>query len=578
MIFLSKTKIGTRLMLGFCVILFLAVITGAVSLLGTYSLYKTMMKTLDQDAKLAELANSTYGTALGLFGTEKEAIMKVRESSESAVLAGKWSEDCVSLRSKLDILAAMIQNFHHDDEKVFVDDAKTAFEAYSAGFAGVAEKIGKGDYKSIDDANRAAEEFRIETKKLEFVLKGVSSRAIRILQTARDSAEQQSKRTFFLVSAILLASVIAGVIISMLISSSIRSPLNNLSDRLRDISEGEGDLTMVISVESKDETGILAGFFNSFVSKIRGVVRETKDASSNLMSTSKEMHETAITLSENIRGQAASAEEISATMDEVSSGVDSVAGNVDRQYDKLVIVIGQLARLSDSINVMNKTVSESMDLSKEASLKAKSGEESVNLMTESMTKITESSEKISGIISIINDISDKINLLSLNAAIEAARAGDAGRGFAVVADEISKLADQTSQSIKEIDMLVHINAKETSAGHTNINKTNIMIHESIDGVNTVVSRMDTISELMKSQVQISVDVDREIKSLKDLSEEIKISTSEQKNAFSEIIKSIGLINELSQSNAGSSQHLSEITNAIEQLSQVLDSRVNFFKV
>lgn len=578
MILIGKTKIGTRLMLGFCVILFLSVINGAVSLYGTYSLYQTMMKTLDQDAKLAEIASATYGTALGITGTEKEAIMKVRDGSESVMLLRKWREDCEALRSHLDIIAAMANNFHHEEENVFITDAKTSFEAYYSGFSAVAEKIEKGDFKNIDEANKAAGDFRLESKKMEFVLKGISSRALRILQTARDAAEQQSKKTFLLVLSIVIASVVAGIVISMLISSSIRLPLGKLTEGLKDISEGEGNLTMQISVSSRDETGILAGLFNGFVSKIRGVVSEAKDTSSNLMTTSKSMNETALTLTENIRGQAASAEEISATMDEVSSGVDSVAANVDQQYEKLGIVIEFLKRLSDSINTMNSTVSDSMKFSKDASLKAKNGEESVNLMTVSMTKITESSEQILGIISIINDISDKINLLSLNAAIEAARAGDAGRGFAVVADEISKLADQTSTSIKEIDSLVKINAMETSTGHANIKNTNLMIRESIEAVNVVFSRMNEISEQMKTQVGISKEVDREINSLKSISDEIRISTSEQKNAFAEIIKSIGLINELSQSNAGSSQHLASITTEIERLSQMLDSKVNFFKV
>jgi methyl-accepting chemotaxis protein len=577
MILFSKTKIGTRLMLGFCVILFFCVLNGAISLYGTYSLYKTMMRTLDEDAKIAEIASTTYGTALGITGTDKEMLLKVGES-EGVVLSRKWKEDCDALRSQVDIMAALMPKFHHDEETIFVNDAKTAFDSYFSGFSPFIEKIENGTLKSAKDIDSQLSDVRLESKKMEFVFKGISTRAIKNLQAARDSAEQQSRKTFILVSVIVLSSVIAGVIISMLISTSIRSPLGTLTDRLRDISEGEGDLTMQISVKSHDETGILADLFNGFMRKIRSVVSETKDASSNLMSTSRKMNETAITLTENIRGQAASAEEISATMDEVSSGVDSIATNVDQQYNKLNIVIDRLKELSSAINRMNMTVSESMSFSQNASLKARNGEDSVNLMTASMTKITESSEKILGIIGIINDISDKINLLSLNAAIEAARAGDAGKGFAVVADEISKLAEQTSSSIKEIDSLVKINAAETAAGHKNIKTTNAMIRESIDAVTTVVSRMNDISGLMDSQVTISSEVDREINTLKSISDEIRISTAEQKNAFTEIIKSIGLINELSQSNAGSSQHLSEITTEMEKLSQMLDSKVNFFKV
>jgi methyl-accepting chemotaxis protein len=279
-----------------------------------------------------------------------------------------------------------------------------------------------------------------------------------------------------------------------------------------------------------------------------------------------------------VRGQAASAEEISATMDEVSSGVDSIASNVAQQYEKLNSVIDKLGRHSKVIHEMESAVQESLRLSSGISDNARSGEESIRLMTNSMSKITESSGKISGIISIINDISDRINLLSLNAAIEAARAGDAGRGFAVVADEISKLADQTSESIKEIDTLVRLNTEETATGLSNVTNTNKTIGESIEGVTRVVSKMDEIFEFMNTQVKISSDVDREINSLKAISDEIRISTTEQKIAFTEIIKSIAFINELSQSNSISSQQLAEISSAIALLSQTLDGRVNFFKV
>jgi methyl-accepting chemotaxis protein len=478
----------------------------------------------------------------------------------------------------VDILEAMLVKLKKDDELSFLKDLKDAMAAYNTGFCAMRDKIFSGDISTIKQAVSAAESLNRDGRTLELLIKGFSTRSIRSLQDSRDVYAAASRNTMLIVIISVAVAIAAGVLFSLLISSGIRKPLAVLADELKDISEGEGNLAVSIEIARKDETGVVASYFNSFVSKIRNVVSDAKEASSSLLNTSGDMSNTALSLNENIRSQAASAEQISATMDELSGGVESIAGSVERQYDKLSALIEKLKRLTDAIRGMDALVNDSYHLSENISSNAKSGEESIRVMTGSMSKITESSGKISGIISIINDISDKINLLSLNAAIEAARAGEAGRGFAVVADEISKLADQTSESLKEIDSLVKINTEETARGMSNVNNTNMTIGRSIEGVNSITAKMSDISNYMKSQIGISSSVDADITVLQSITDEIKTATQEQKVAFNEILKSISLINELSQSNAESSEGLSRISKEIAHLSSVLDSRVNFFKV
>lgn len=578
MLLLNKTKIGSRLMAGFCIVMFLVILMGGVAILTLSNLSGLFDKTLNSDARMAEISSQVFGSIMSVGKYEREIILNIRDKEKIESNMWKWESETGMAVSKISILTSMAESMNMKDEVDSLHKASDYFEKHIQGFKKIAVKIDSGELRTADEANAAFIHYSGNGENAEFIIKGVTNRAINALQAARESLDIVTKKAKMIMTGVVVLSLFLGIMISLLISSSIRLPLKYLTDSLRDISEGEGDLTVEISTESKDETGILALFFNQFVVKIRSVVKEAKDVSKKLINASSDMNGTAMNLMENVRNQAASAEEISSAMDEVSAGVDSIAYNTNQQFEKLSMLMIRIKDLSKVILRMDEVINETIKLSTDISTDAKSGEDSIKLMTNSMTKITDSSGKISGIISIINEISDKINLLALNAAIEAARAGNAGRGFAVVADEISKLADQTSGSIKEIDLLVKINTEETAAGLENVTNTNMIIRRSIDGLNSIMTRMKDIFEFMDTQIEINSEVNYEINQLKNISDEIRTSTSEQKTAFDEIVKSNSFINQLSQANAAASEQLVTIAQSTSELSEILDSHVNFFKV
>ncbi len=199
-------------------------------------------------------------------------------------------------------------------------------------------------------------------------------------------------------------------------------------------------------------------------------------------------------------------------------------------------------------------------------------------MNSSMLRITESSGKMQNIVEIINDISDKINLLSLNAAIEAARAGEAGRGFAVVAEEISKLADQTAASIKEIDQYIRSNASEISAGMASISETTNTMISIIEGINRISAMMEEIAHNMSNQKSISANVHENATAVQRRAEEITFSTDEQKKAMDEIVKSISHINELTQANASGAEEISGSSENLAAMAETLKESVEYFKL
>jgi methyl-accepting chemotaxis protein len=199
-------------------------------------------------------------------------------------------------------------------------------------------------------------------------------------------------------------------------------------------------------------------------------------------------------------------------------------------------------------------------------------------MDASIQKIRSSSDEVSNIVKMINDISDQINLLSLNAAIEAARAGDSGRGFAVVADEISKLADQTATSIKDIDRLIKVNEGEILTGLSNVNSTVEIISDIIQGVNEISTMIRSNNALMDEQVDINNIANSEMQGIKNRSNEIKHSTEEQKIASVEIIKSISNISQTAQITATGAEEITANSEEISGVADKLKTRVDYFTV
>lgn len=310
--------------------------------------------------------------------------------------------------------------------------------------------------------------------------------------------------------------------------------------------------------------------------KIEKLLGSVKDTSRSLAAAAEELAATSNSFSENSQTQAASAEEIMATVEEVSAGVDQVAVGAREQAESLDALVARMGELSGVISGMGEEIMKTVSLTGDISGYARRGDDSMNTMKDSMRKINQGSKEMMSIIEIINNISDQINLLSLNATIEAARAGDAGRGFAVVAGEISKLADRTANAIKEIDALINASYSEIDRGMLNVQGTVEIISRIIEGVNSINSMMNNITQQMKIQQDINASLSVDADNVKSRSDQIKNASEEQKLAVGEIVKSIANVNELTQSYSSGAEKLTQSAGTVEEMAESLRTRVESF--
>jgi methyl-accepting chemotaxis protein len=306
----------------------------------------------------------------------------------------------------------------------------------------------------------------------------------------------QIKIIALIAGALLLAAIAVNAISYKII---LIKPINTASAMLKEISEGEGDLTKRLAVSSRDEIGDMALYFNKTLDKIKSLIAIIKKEASNLLNISNNlasnMSETATAVNEiasNIHGvksrvikQSASVTETNVTMENVIANINKLNGHIEKMSTNVVSVTNTL--VSNTGNV--KTLQEASEV----------GKTGLQEVSTDVQEIARESEGLLEINSVMANIASQTNLLSMNAAIEAAHAGEAGRGFAVVADEIRKLAENSSKQSKTIGTVLK-KIKESIDKISRATETVLTRFDSIDsGVKTVAEQEANILNAMEEQ-------------------------------------------------------------------------------
>ncbi len=362
----------------------------------------------------------------------------------------------------------------------------------------------------------------------------------------------------------ILCCIGALVLVGFFLSRMFIKPVTKISEGLKDIAQGEGDLTKRLEITSTDEVGELGRWFNTFITRIHDIITDLSGSAGQLGNSSKTLTGLAGLMTENAGNASEKTDRISANASALSSSMTTVAGAMEDASANINMVAAAAEEMTATINEISNNTGQARSITDEAVTH-------VNSASDQVKDLGAAAQAIEKVVESITDISEQVNLLSLNATIEAARAGEAGKGFAVVANEIKDLAGQTAKATNEI--------KAQVAGIQNSTDGTI---EVIQSISSVVSDVDTIVSTIASAVEEQSATTREIAAnVSQVSESIGNVNDNINQGSSAILEISGEIEQLGQTSRDISSKSSDVNDNAEELallSQQQNKVVGKFKI
>ena len=293
---------------------------------------------------------------------------------------------------------------------------------------------------------------------------------------------------------------------------------------MNDIASGDGDLTRRLDVSGKDELSQLAIAFNSFADQVHGLVRQIRVSAQTLNDTTGELNGVMVEAEQGVERQKSESDQVATAMNEMTAAAQEVAGNASEASDAAGHATVQV---TDAQGLVHQAIDVIGGLSQQV-------EQGVQVIE----KLGSNARQIDGVLKVIRDISDQTNLLALNAAIEAARAGEAGRGFAVVADEVRTLASRTQQSTQEIQTTIEQLQSGAEEAVSLIGSIRVRSEETVDetrqvnealqriaqAVNTITDMNTQIASAAEEQTSVSETINQNVHEIVAISEQTSQGT------------------------------------------------------
>ncbi len=361
--------------------------------------------------------------------------------------------------------------------------------------------------------------------------------------------QQRTDDTLFSL-VLALVAILGGVLLMWLTARGVTRPILAVASMLQNIASGEGDLTRRLDYAKADELGTLAGWFNRFLDKLQPIIADVKNSVQDARGTADQSSAIASQTSAGMQQQFREVDQVATASQEMSATAHDVANSAAQAADA---ARGADAATRDGLAVIDRTTLSIEQLASELSA-----------AMQEVEGLASSSEKIGSVLEVIRAIAEQTNLLALNAAIEAARAGEAGRGFAVVADEVRNLARRTQDSVEEIRQVIEGLQSGTREVVSSMHSSHKQAQGSVDQVEQAVSALRRIGDA----VTVITDMNLQIAS----------AAEEQSAVAEEINRNVASIRDVTETLAGQADESAQVSQSLNRLANHQQGLMDQFRV
>ena len=359
-------------------------------------------------------------------------------------------------------------------------------------------------------------------------------------------AKEANMKTLAIGIFILLLSIMS--VFAYFVAKKINSEIKNISDSIVNITKTK-DISASIPIEGEDELSILSNHLNEMFAELRNVINSAKESSNENSSISHELSTTSLQVGKNVEASVAIINESTQKTTLINDEINQAVQDANDTKEDMIKANSMLTDARGEISNL--------------AVRIQSGSESENELAINIENLTKDMDQVKEVLAIISDIADQTNLLALNAAIEAARAGEHGRGFAVVADEVRKLAERTQKTLTEINATINIIVQSTNAAHDQMSFNSKQMEELVDVSNQVEEKIDLTVNIVDDATRAS---DKTVNDFEKTA-----------NSINEIAKQIGQMNTISTDNARSVEEIASASDHLNNMTESLTHKLEQFK-
>lgn len=508
----------------------------------TYSLghtYLPSINTLLQADRDLYQAVTAQWLALAVEPGSAEYLAAVKDKEENVGQAIQRVDKFSEIMEMTPEMDEKVKNFNSFLDS-WVQGSKAVLEQRASGNSEDARKMAVAKFAALDSQFQQA---RDEIDSLTELSEKASNGAVE----SADALAKKAQNTMLVAAG---ASVVLSVFILIWFPQLISRPLNRVMQSLTQFAEGEGDLTRRLEVAGRDEFGQLSEQFNLFIDKLHEIISQVADVTTRLAATSEELSVITQHTGESVRVQRNDTEQVATALNEMSATAAEVAQNATHTASAASETDDQVSKGRNQLDATSKRITALAD--------------EIEKAVTSIKQLEGQSLEIGQVVDVIQSIAEQTNLLALNAAIEAARAGEHGRGFAVVADEVRTLASRTQKSTQEIrDMIEHVQegathaVRSVEAGRNEVHATVKEAHET-----------STVFEAIADEVS----------KISDRTTQIASAAEEQRSVTEDVNHSVVNISEMAMQTAEGADQTAQASKELSELAALQQGLVGRFKI